>query len=140
MSKISFTLKIFFAMTTAYLLAIFCGTKFFKANSPRINTEYIASFWSSFEKKPSNTQMQQLHQKIGGIEMAISEEEQKKHISSLGKKENPIPNAVFQYISQGVATAKASEGIVLRIDPETKREFRRFKLKDGTFIDIVVLK
>jgi hypothetical protein len=156
MSNFFSALKIFIAMGIAYLFVISFGTRLFERNSPKINMQYIASLrelpskakvtiasiGSIFSKKSTDTQIEEFKQKTGAIEVAIPDEEKKTLITTTGKTENPVPNAVFNYISQGVAAAQPSEGsgTVLRIDPKTNIEYKRYQRKDGTFIDIMILK
>ncbi len=83
--------------------------------------------------------------KTGAVEIAVSKEEQKVLTESMGQKTNPVPDAVFNYISKGVAvTAKSAQAdevneVVLRVDPETQVEYKRFTRPDGTTLDIMIL-
>jgi len=156
MSKIIVLLKIAGGMLVSYLVVATIGTQLFEVNSPKINMQYIASLretpskvWvsiaslgSMFNRPDTQKQMEEFAKKTGATEIAVSAEELKTVAKSLENTTNPLPNAVFNYVSQGVATAKAAEEgeIIMRIDPKTNIEYRRFIRKDGTVLEIMILK
>jgi hypothetical protein len=161
MSKLFEFLKIWSAMLAAYIVVATVGGKLFMTNSPKLNMEYIASLReipsytkvqvsslaSLFTNKDKAVQKQvdELKKQTGAVEVAVSKEEQKTLVDSMGHKTNPVPEAVFNYVAKGVAvTAKSAkaegvqEQVVLRIDPETNIQYRRFQRPDGTFLDVMI--
>lgn len=163
MSKFSQLLKIIGGLSISYVIVIFFGPKLFINNTPTINKAYIASIreWpNSLRELPSKTsvlvaslfrfsdssktaeeqqrQIEKFKQDTGAVEVAFSQTEQQQAIAAIVKTENPIPNAVFNYLSKGVAAAPSENGgVVLRFDPTTGKNVRQFTLKDGRVIQIM---
>ncbi len=159
MSKLFEILKIGGAMLGAYLIVATVGTNLFMSNSPQINMEYIASL----REIPSNAKVQlaslgsifvnkdaavkkeidSFKKETGAIEVAVSKEEKKTLVDSVGQKTNPVPNAVFNYMSKGVAAHEdtATGKTIIRVDESAQQqiEYKRFTRPDGTILDIMIL-
>jgi hypothetical protein len=151
------------AMLAAYIFVATIGSSLFMSNSPKLNMEYIvslreipsyakvqvSSLASLFTNKDKAIQKQvdELKQKTGTVEIAVSKEEQKKIAESIGQKTNPAPGAVFEYVAKGIAvTAKSAkaEGVsekIYRFDPGTKTNFVRKKSSSSPtgYIEVMIL-
>jgi len=150
-------IKTTFGMLAAYLLVVLMGSNIFLKNSPKINMEYIASlretpskistYLSSLGSQFGNRdkilqeEIETLKKETGVVEIAISTDEQKKLADSISQSSNPLPNAIFNYVSRGVAASvdeKSKQGVV-RIDPSTNIKYKRFSRPDGTFLDVMIV-
>jgi hypothetical protein len=160
MQKIIEIIKIGFGLVLAYIFVIIVGNILFLNNTPQINMQYIASLReipsyvgtqlaslsTMFENKDALIQnnVAQLEKQTGATEIPISSDEQKTMVDSVAQTTNSAPNAIFNYVSQGVAaSAPDTNGqVILRFDPKTQQniEYKRFKRPDGTYIDIMILK
>ena len=153
-------LKIVGGMLFAYGFAVLVGSNLFMVDSPKINTEYLAtlhevpsymevqlaSLKTTFSNKDRAVQdsFDTFKKQTGATEIAISQNEQKKLVDSAAQLTNPAPNAIFNYVSKGVAaSAPNTDGqVVLRFDSQTQQniEYKRFTRPDGTVLDIMILK
>lgn len=160
MTKLITLLKICGALLTSYFIVTFFGTKLFVDNTPTIDMQYIASFREapslvsvyisslgslfSNPDKEIQKQVDEYKKETGAVEVAVSEEEQKTLVDSMSNPENPVPNAVFNFVSKGVAASAPDKNgkVILRMDENTKKniQYKRFTRKDGTTLDIMILK
>lgn len=150
--------KIGISLVLSYLVAMVVGKNLFLGNSPQINMQYIASLRetpsrvkvylsslpSMFQSNDVQKKMDEFKQKTGAVEVAVTKEEQQKQVAAVAQTTNPAPNALFNYVSKGVAaSAPDKQGeVVLRLDPETQKniEYKQFTRPDGTVLNILILK
>lgn len=149
--------KIILSLTLSYLLAIVIDRSLFLDNSPQINKQFIASLQETpsrvevylssipllFQQDNLQKQIDDYKKKTGAVEVAVSTVEQQKVQDSLAQTTNPAPNALFNYISTGVAASTPDKQgeVVLRLDPQTQKniEYKRFTRPDGSTLDIMIL-
>lgn len=159
MSKFFELLKIGGGMFAAYIFVVIVGARLFMPNSPEINMQYIASLreipsytkvqlaslGSLFKNKDAVIQKEvdTFKKKTGAVEIAVSKEEQKTLVDSVGQTTNPAPNAVFNYMSKGVAaSAPDAQGkVILRVDENTQQniKYKQFTRPDGSVLEIMIL-
>lgn len=150
--------KIIVGIAVAYFISFFIGGRIFLMNTPHINEQYIASLRetpsrvgvfitslaSFLQKDNTQKEIERFKTETGSTEVAVSDTDKQKLIDSTSLVENPQPDALFNYVSKGVAASKPStQGeTVLRLDEQTQQnlEYKRFVRPDGTVLDILILK
>lgn len=160
MSNIVTLFKICGALVLAYVLVVIINPRLFVDNSPVINKQFIASFREApsyisvqfsalaylFHNKNKAVldEVSTIQKEVGGTEVELTSDEKAQLVNASGSKTNPAPNAVFNYVSQGVAASEIdTQGhVVLRMDASTQQnmEYRRFTRSDGTTLDVLILK
>ena len=167
MSKFTQLLKIAGGLLASFVIVSFISPRLFVENTPALNVEYIASLKeipNGLRELPSKTstyfaslfnfsnasqtpqeqekQLQKFTADTGAVEVPLSAKEVQQAGASAGQPVNPAPNAVFKYISTGVAASEPdpSGKVIIRIDPETQKniQYKRFKRPDGTYLDIML--
>jgi len=143
-----FFIKTLGLILIAFFISTFLIKNLFLANTPKINTAFIAklkqtpSLIASLPSKllDSLTKNPSTNKVASNVrEQVVKKEEASKVISSLHPI-TPPPNAIFKAVSKGVSAAEQDNGqVILKIEKGTQYKVRRFTLSDGRTIDIVDL-
>lgn len=156
MHKLTELLKIGGTLLFSYLLVSIISPRFFINNTPQVDVQYIASLRDGVREAPSKAkvfmaslftpknsakqveiQIEEFKKETGATEVAFSPVEETKLAETVMQTTNPVPNAVFNYMSKGVAASEPDTqgNVVIRFEGETK--IREFTLKDGRIVRIM---